>query len=261
MYKPIVFFDSGVGGLPYLTHLRDLIPWGNYIYVADSKNFPYGEKDEKNLINLVIELVTKILFRFNPQLIVVACNTATVTTLDKIREITSVPIVGVVPAIKTASALTKNGKIGVLATKRTVLGNYLENLIKEFSSKDEVYLIGASRIVTFVENEFNFTSDLSKKEFIEKSVYAFKELGIDTLVLGCTHFIHVEKEILEAFDNRVKIVDSREGVSNQIIRILKLKKNCDDSGAGFFYLTRNSLKNENYKIFCEKSFLEFKGEL
>lgn len=256
--RPILFFDSGIGGVPYLTHLREQIKDEKFVYIADSMNFPYGDKDRTELISIVTETIKSLVTKFNPKIIIIACNTASVTALDSVRSILEIPVVGVVPAIKTA-AQGESSKIGILATRRTVEGDYLKSLINEFSHGKEVIRLGASGIVNFVENNyFNSTYEESVK-FIKESVVKFSESRIDSMVLGCTHFIHVEKEIREAFNNSVEIVDSREGVTRQIIRVLKDNIYSGEDSYGEFYLTKEISNIDNYKFLCKREKLKYKG--
>lgn len=259
--NPIVFFDSGIGGLPYLIHLRDRLPNENYVYVADTKNFPYGEKSEKELKEIIINIITQIIASFKPKVIVVACNTASVTALNELRQTTTIPIVGVVPAIKTAASITKNNKIGILSTNRTAKGIYLKQLIEDFSANKEVYSVGASEIVSFVENELYKASEEKIQKFISKSVEFLKNKNVDSVVLGCTHFIHVEDALRNSFGNNVSIIDSREGVSNQIERVLSNRRLNSSYGVSQFYITSNIPNIDNYQVFCDDYGLNFEGEL
>lgn len=260
MNSPIIFFDSGIGGLPYLVHLRDRIPWENFIYVADSKNFPYGDKSEDLLKKIITETIGNIINEFKPKVIVLACNTASVTALNELRQSTKVPIVGVVPAIKTAASVTKNNKIGILATNRTAGGEYLKNLIKKFSSGKDVYPVGASDIVNFVERDYFSATKESVDSFISRAVSALKEHDVDSVVLGCTHFIHVAGEISVALGNNITVIDSREGVSNQTERVIVQKTDRNMRGFGHFYITKKIDDCRNYRSLCRDSKLEFKGE-
>lgn len=258
--SPILFFDSGIGGLPYLTHLKKMLPGENFIYVADSKNFPYGDKDEQDLVEIITETVNSVVSKFNPKAVVIACNTASVIALEELRRDRDIPIVGVVPAIKTASSITKNNKIGILATNRTVKGEYLGNLIKEFSIDKDVVKVGASEIVTFVERDYWSSKKDYIIKFIRKSVKDFLTSGVDSVVLGCTHFIHVANEIKEVLGDDVNVIDSRDGVSNQVLRVIELSDNKSD-GIGEFYLTKEINDCRNYRFLCEKADLDFKGEI
>lgn len=261
MNKPIVFFDSGIGGLPYLVDLRERLPWENYIYVADTKNFPYGNKEEKLLKILIIDTIKNIIKKFNPKVIVIACNTASVTALKELRGITSIPIVGVVPAIKTASNLTKNKRIGILATKRTVEGEYLKKLIIDYSSENKVFLVGASDIVEFVERDFYNATPKVKQDFINNAVADLKLHDVDSVVLGCTHFLHVAEEIRLALGDNVHIIDSRSGVSKQTERVIKLEENKVHYGYGMFFMTKELDNNKSYRFLCINSKLDYKGEI
>lgn len=257
----ILFFDSGIGGVPYLSHLRDRLPGEDFIYIADSKNFPYGEKDKNQLISILTTTIGLLIERFNPKIIVIACNTASVTALKDLRSITSIPIVGVVPAIKTAAQQEDSDRIGILATKRTISGEYLQDLINKFSGGKEVVKLGASGIVTFVENDYFNSENHVVRKYIKDSVSHLLNNKVDSVVLGCTHFIHVEKEIKDAFNQKVKIIDSREGVTNQIIRVLNSNLSGKTKGSSCFYQTMMINRVDNYKLLCKKEGLEYKGEL
>ena len=258
--RPIIFFDSGIGGLPYLSHLKERLPDENYIYVADSKNFPYGEKSSSFLIEAITEAITGIIDKFDPKVIVLACNTASVTALKHLRTLISIPIVGVVPAIKTAAATTKNNKIGILATNRTVEGEYLNNMIDEFSLDKVVFKVGASDIVDFVENRYYKTPKKSIQNYIDNSLVQLKESDVDSVVLGCTHFIHVSKEIKKFLGDGVSVIDSRIGVSNQVERVL-ISRNNKKSGLDLFYLTKKIKDSSSYIQLCQEAGLEYKGAL
>ncbi|MGL1894125.1 MAG: glutamate racemase [Spirochaetaceae bacterium] len=261
MDKPIVFYDSGIGGIPYLTYLRDQIPYEDFIYVADNNNFPYGDKPEEVILEIITNIIKRIVKTFSPKVIVIACNTATVTALDVLRTIIDIPLVGVVPAIKTAASVTKNNKIGILATNRTVNGSYLKQLIDNFSSDKEVFLVGASELVQFVEDKYYNSSTKNIDRFISKSVSKLKIYDVDSVVLGCTHFIHVAIEINKALGKNVNIIDSREGVSNQVLRVITSKKNKNNSGSSHFYLTKEIDLCKNYRSLCMKSKLKYIGEI
>lgn len=257
--KPIVFFDSGIGGLPYLVHLREQLPGEDYIYLADSKHFPYGNRDAQDLKVIITSTVKRIITHFNPKCIVIACNTASVTALDDLRQITDIPVVGVVPAVKTASQRTTNNKIGVLATKRTVEGQYLQQLIDDHSHDKEVFTIGASDIVNFVENELYNASEDDIHNFIMNSVEELIKNDVDSVVLGCTHFIHVNSEISRAFGENVEVIDSRDGVSRQILRVLDKKHQDSREGVALFYTTMEQIDSSSYRGLCSSAGLNFKG--
>ena len=247
---PIAFIDSGVGGLPYLQWVKDKLPLENFFYLADTDNFPYGEKTQEEIVEIVLEAVKKLYNEGLPKLLVIACNTASVTALDRVRKELNIPVVGVVPAVKPAAEISKNKRIGVLATERTVNGSYLEELINDFASTCHVEKIAGSGIVRFVENDF-FDSDLNRKnQIIEYAVSQFQDKNVDTIVLGCTHFIYISEFLQDKLGSDIKIIDSREGVGNQIIHILENGKMLSETKVeDRFFCTGNDFK-DSYRKFA-----------
>lgn len=213
----ILFIDSGIGGLSILKYFLDMERNVNVIYFADTLNYPYGEKDEKIIGNILVNIYNSLKNEFNISLIVIACNTASVSALDFLRSHVLIPIIGTVPAIKPASQITKNNKIGLIATETTVRLNYIQNLIKEFAKNKEVFIKASSKLVDAAEN---FYSTEKIQQILEKELSFFLEKDIDTLVLGCTHYSFLIEDIDIFFDHKVKILDSREGVSKRIFQLL-----------------------------------------
>lgn len=260
--SPIVFIDSGIGGLPYLVHLKPLMPRETFIYIADNKNFPYGSRSKESVTELVLTLVKTLSQMCHPKLIVIACNTASVTALDEVRREFDIPIVGVVPAVKTASEVTKNKRIGVLATERTANGEYLIDLINRFAGGQEVVRVAGGNIVDFVEKEYYISEREDREAVLAPSVSLFKEAGVDSVVLGCTHFLHIAKEIEELLGEEVQVIDSRAGVSRQVMKIIKERElEADIKKEDSFYLTEITEAEENYKFLAARAGLDFKGVL
>ncbi len=256
---PIAFIDSGVGGLPYLQWVKDKLPLENFYYLADSKNFPYGEKSQSEIVDLVLNAVKQLNSKGNPKLLVIACNTASVTALDSVRRILNIPVVGVVPAVKSAAELSENKRIGVLATKRTVQGAYLQDLIKDFAPTCHVEKVSGSGIVRFVENDYLKSDNLRINLIIEDAVLQFREAGVDTVVLGCTHFIYITDQLKKQMGEKIRIVDSRNGVGRQIIHILKENDLFSDNKTDdCFYCTAES-SAESYRLFAKMFGLEYCG--
>ncbi len=131
---PVAFLDSGVGGLPYLAHARKHLRGQRFVYVADRENFPYGEKSRPEIIEAALAVAGRLIEREHPRLVVVACNTMSVVALAELRARFHVPFVGVVPAVKPAASLSRKKRVGVLATRQTVEGDYLRNLIGQHAS-------------------------------------------------------------------------------------------------------------------------------
>lgn len=219
--EPVAFLDSGVGGLPYLAHARSFLPGRRMVYVADRQNFPYGEKSRPQIIAATLSVADRLIRREHPSLIVVACNTMSVVALEELRSHYSVPFVGVVPAVKPAASLSRRKRVGVLATRRTVEGEYLHGLIQRHAAGCEVVSLSSGPLVEFVETELYRTAAAERQERVRQEVDRFTTEGIDALVLGCTHFLHLEGEFRALLEARgIRLVDSREGVSRQARRVL-----------------------------------------
>ncbi len=220
---PIVYLDSGIGGIPYMVHCHELLRKHHYIYVADCEHFPYGEKPGKELQTILTDVVGEIISKYNPQLLVLACNTASVTTLETLRRSYSLPLVGVVPAVKPASLNSKSGKIALLVTERTAVEEYLLDLISQFASDHNVHTVIAGGIVSAIERYCNSLSHALHNRIIEESSKVVKELQdmeIDTLVLGCTHFTYILNYLRSQLDPRIAIIDSRTGISRRVAALL-----------------------------------------
>lgn len=256
---PIAFIDSGVGGLPYLQWVKEKLPRENFIYFADRKNFPYGEKTKEEIVNIVLHVVRSLHNGNKPKMLVIACNTASVTSLDAVRDAFDIPVIGVVPAVKPAAEISNNRRIGVLATERTVRGMYLQDLIDKFASSCHIEKVGAGGIVRFVENSyFNATMD-EKVSIIEESVNQFLEADVDVVVLGCTHFIYLTDLLKKKLGKFVQVIDSRDGVGNQVIKVLK-EKNMLSTGKtrDIFYCSAEQERG-SYKQFASLFNLEYCG--
>ncbi|MBN2737872.1 MAG: glutamate racemase [Spirochaetales bacterium] len=258
--RPIVFFDSGVGGLPYLRLAQERLPSESFIYVCDSKNFPYGTKSAEELCSLILMTNQRIVDCFNPKAVVVACNTASVVALGALREAFDIPFIGVVPAVKPAVEKAGGKRIAVIATQQTTENDYLRALIHDFAPENHVLTIGANFLVDLVENHlFSSTSE----ERIKKMQLVIDQLRaeeIDTIVLACTHFILLESDFRQALGPLVKIIDSRDGVVRQLIRVLEnhslLVLNKDPVKEMWLTLVKESHK---YKLFAEKFDLDYRG--
>jgi glutamate racemase len=218
--KPIVFFDSGIGGLTYLVHARESLPLEDFIYVADRKNFPYGDKPSGRVLELVGNTIGRIVRQFNPKAVVVACNTASVIALSFLRGEFEIPFVGVVPAVKPAAENSKRRKIGIFATNRTVNDSYTENLIRDFAEDCTVVSYPGSDTVSYIEKSYFFQTGDERSGYISGLSSRFIQDGIDSLVLGCTHFVYISELLQEKMKDSIEVIDSRRGVTRQLIRVL-----------------------------------------
>ena len=203
----IGIFDSGVGGYTALSEVRRLSKSIDVIYLADTKNAPYGTKTEEELVSLVSRDID-VLERAGAEKILIACCTASTVypLIGKGRQSLSVPII--LPAAKRAMELTENGKIGVIATERTVLSRAFSNALSGY----DVFEASAQRLVSLVESgERDGRLGGDARQYLKDLLFPLSEKGIDTLILGCTHFPHLEKEINKILPRVRTVSPSREG--------------------------------------------------
>lgn len=226
--SPIGVFDSGVGGLSVLRHIRAQLPNEDLIYFADSGHAPYGEKTEQYVVDRSLAIAAFLLER-GAKALVVACNTATVAAIKAVRaRYPDLPVVGVEPGLKPAAAATRNGKVGVLATARTLKGEKFLQLREQISaaSKAEFLLQPAVGLVDQIE-----LGDLQTPvidSMLEKYVAPLLEQGADTLVLGCTHYPFVQTGIERVLRDHgrqdVILIDTGDAVARQLVRLLDAAK-------------------------------------
>ncbi len=218
MHRPILFVDSGIGGLPYLSALRVAAPYYKYTYIADREHFPYGLRSEHNLISIMERLLKRVVVHYQPLLVIIACNTASLTTIDIMRERFAVPFVGVVPAIKPAAKLSRKKNIALLSTTHSSHAEYLERLLNRYASDCQVSILMADHLVKMIEHrQPRWDADAIEIEDIAGRV---KETGADTCVLGCTHFVVIQDIIKKRLPDDVRLVDSCRGVVDHALRLI-----------------------------------------
>ena len=213
----ILLLDSGVGGLSILDELLALMPSLHIHYIADQKHFPYGEKSEDWLNERVLNVLTRHTNKHPCDVIVIACNTASTATLDTLRSHFKIPIVGVVPAIKTAASASETKQIGVLATPGTVKRSYLKNLIQEFAPEHQVKLVGSTELVKMAETAIEGTPPCPQT--INDIIKPFIDEPCDQVVLGCTHF-PLLKQHLSDLAPKIQWVDSGKAVAKRVQSLL-----------------------------------------
>ena len=186
----ILLFDSGLGGLTVFREVKAARPDANFIYVADDAGFPYGNLDEDRLVERVIEVVGRAISEHSPDLVVVACNTASTLALGELRIRFRVPFVGTVPAIKPACAQSASKRVAVLGTQATVGREYTHALIREFGSGCDVHLVGSTRLAACAEAELAGApvADAAIAGEIARCFIDKDGRRTDTVVLACTHY-------------------------------------------------------------------------
>ena len=258
----IVFLDSGIGGLPYLEWVRSHRPGLSLSYVADTANFPYGESAEAKTRKAVAATAERIFSAGTPGMLVIACNTASVTALEEVRKFAPCPVVGTVPAVKSAAGLPGPGPMGVLATQGTVNSPYLERLIASFAPDRDVVRVAAGDIVRYVEERWLEKGEDGAMPVMERALRELKSKGVGSVVLGCTHYLHVMDPIANFLGGGVVLVDSRDGVGRRILSLLdRGEAVVGTGGGGSFHVTALLPNSGRYREFAVRFGLEWAGEL
>jgi glutamate racemase len=241
--RPIAIFDSGIGGLPYLTAARACLPAESFIYIADRAGFPYGTKSREEVRGIVLRLVSRIVGAYAPKAIVIACNTASQVALEAARRAhPGLPIVGTVPAVKPAAERSRSGVIGIMATAGAVEDPYLDSLVARYAKGLSVFREGAQELVSFVERRSAVAGKEERREAVAPYVRRLVDRGADEIVLACTHFLHLREEIAELAGPTVEVVDSRAGV------VKRLKQVLTEEAYGLFVLTGDEAFEPEYGL-------------
>ncbi|MBV4368702.1 glutamate racemase [Erwinia sp. BNK-24-b] len=217
----VLVFDSGVGGLSVYDEIRQLLPDLHYIYAFDNVAFPYGEKSEEFIVERVVEIVTAVTRTYPLALVVIACNSASTVTLPALRERFDFPVVGVVPAIKPAARLTRNGIVGLLATRGTVKRPYTHELVKRFARECKTEMLGSAELVELAEAKLQ-GKDVPLEEIkrILQPWLRMKEPP-DTVVLGCTHFPLLADELQQVLPEGTRLIDSGAAIARRTAWLLE----------------------------------------
>ncbi|XBC38157.1 MAG: glutamate racemase [Buchnera aphidicola (Floraphis choui)] len=231
----ILIFDSGLGGLSIYKKIKNYFPYANYIYAFDNEKFPYGNKKESFIITRCLKIIYSISNIINITIAIVACNTASITSLPTLQHYFNFPIIGIIPNIKKAVKITKNNIIGLLATKTTINNYNIQRTISSLSPNFIIKTLHNENLVKIAEKKlkYNFT-ELKLINNILKPWYLTKNKP-DTIILGCTHFYFLKNEIRHLFSKNINIIDSNINISKKIWSILK----------------NNIVRNENIAFFSK----------
>jgi glutamate racemase len=247
--RPIIIFDSGVGGLSVLGEVRRLLPNAPIVYAVDSAGFPYGTKDPAEVAARVPALLGRLAKRYDPLLIVIACNTASTIALDAVRAALDLPVVGTVPAIKPAAARSRTRAIGVLGTAATIIQPYVDRLAAEFAADCTVIRHASHELVELAEAKL-------RGESTQLSAYArildglFAQPGgerIDVIVLACTHFPLVEAELAAAAPRPLAFVDGKEGIARRVAWLTRDQQWPDSPSEGIAVFTGPAERAEAFR--------------
>jgi glutamate racemase len=219
--RPLLLFDSGVGGLSVLAEVRKALPAAPIVYVADNAGFPYGTKSEAELTARVPALLGRLAERYRPRLIAIACNTASTITLAHVRAALDLPIVGTVPAIKPAAEQSRTRVIGVLGTDATVRQPYVDDLSARFAADCLVLRHGSAALVQLAEATLH-GADTPDSAYADVLAGLLDQPGgdrIDTIVLACTHFPLVADRLAAVAPRALRFVDGAAGIARRIVHL------------------------------------------
>jgi len=234
--QPIGVFDSGVGGLSIWNEIHRLLPNETSIYLADSLNAPYGERNKQEITRLSVKN-TELLLSKGAKIIVVACNTATTNAIDHLRAQYDVSFIGIEPATKPAAISTKTGKIGILATKGTLASELYLNTSSKYRGDVEIIQTVGTGLVQIIESGV----PKDAKPLLKKYLAPMVEAGVDNIVLGCSHYPFLIDTIRTIIPEGINIIDSGEPVARQTERVLRSEKLLnEDTSLGFHHFYTNA---------------------
>lgn len=215
---PIGVFDSGIGGLTVLKEIITALPYEDTLYLGDTARLPYGTKSEETVVKYSIEN-TRFLLKYNIKLLVVACNTASAVSLSQLRKQFTIPIIGVIEAgARAAASTTKNGKVGIIGTETTVSSSAYTKAIREINADIETFGQSCPLFVPLVEE--GWIDDDITLTIAERYLVVLKDKGIDTLVLGCTHYPLLKGIIQKVMGDSVRLIDSAEETASEVKEVL-----------------------------------------
>ncbi|CCF19756.1 glutamate racemase [Pseudorhizobium banfieldiae] len=229
--KPVLMFDSGIGGLTVLREARVLMPERRFVYVADDAGFPYGGWDEEQLRERIVTLFGGLIERYDPEIAVIACNTASTLVLGDLRSaFPQTPFVGTVPAIKPAAERTRSGLISVLATPGTVKRQYTRDLIGDWASKVHVRLVGSERLAGLAETYMRegFVDESAVRDEIALCFIEQDGRRTDIVVLACTHYPFLVNRMRKTAPWPVDWIDPAEAIARRALSLLPKERRPDE---------------------------------
>ncbi len=241
--KPIGIFDSGIGGTSIWAAIHHLLPNEKTIYLADSKNAPYGQKSKAEIVALS-KKNTEFLLKMDCKLIVVACNTATTNAIQELRAKYSIPFIGIEPAIKPAATNSKTQTIGILATQGTLNSELFHKTTEKFQHTKIIEQVGHG-LVQLIESGKMESPEMTK--LLHSYLDPMIEANIDYLVLGCSHYPYLIPQIKKILPGHIQIIDFGEAVAKQTQNVLKEKVgfSSNEKNKPVFY------SNSNPKVLSE----------
>jgi glutamate racemase len=232
--RPVIVFDSGLGGLSVLAPIREMLPRRRLVYVADDAGFPYGDREEAALVGRIVGLMEDLVAAHDPAAVVIACNTASTLVLPALRDRFSFPFVGTVPAIKPAAERTKTGIVAVLATPGTMKRDYTRELIRQFASLCHVRLVGAPELAGFAEAYLR-GEPVDAAALAGQIAPCFVEIEgrqTDIVVLACTHYPFLAAHLAAAAPWPVEWLDPAPAIARRLVAVLGAEASGTGQGGG-----------------------------
>lgn len=220
--RPVLVFDSGIGGLSVLREARVLMPGRRFVYVADDAGFPYGDWEEAALSARIVALFEGLIARYDPAMALIACNTASTIVLPALRQAFSdLPFVGTVPAIKPAAERTRSGLVSVLATPGTVKRQYTRDLIRDYADKVHVRLVGSEHLAGLAETYMRrgFVDEAAVAAEIAPCFVDLEGRRTDIVVLACTHFPFLVNRMRKVAPWPVDWIDPAEAIARRALAV------------------------------------------
>ncbi len=253
--RPVGFFDTGVGGISVLKRAMEIMPKENYIYFGDSKNAPYGTRPVEEVKTLTYDAI-EFLLEKGAKAIVVACNTATSVAIESLRKkYKSIPIIGVEPALKPAVEMRHEGKIIIMATPITLVEKKFNNLVINYGKNSEIEPLPCAGLVELIESGITEGEELN--HFLTEKLEKYLNSKIAAIVLGCTHYPFINRELQKVVGENVPIIDGSEGTAKELKRKL-VEHNLlnEENGEGtveiYNSLDRKEIVDFSYKLLYGK---------
>ncbi|QJC35817.1 glutamate racemase [Enterobacteriaceae endosymbiont of Donacia sparganii] len=251
----IFIFDSGLGGITIYNYIKNIFFNTNIIYLLDNKYFPYGNKSKNFILQRLIKILKKISNSYNISLAILACNTASVSSLPQIKKYFNFPIIGVTPVINLAIQKTKNNVIGFLATNTTLKNSKIQKKINFLNKKYIIKTISSSKLVFLAEKKllgYKIIIDEIKKIFL--SWFTLK-IFPDTIILGCTHFPLIINELKTIFPKNISFLDSKKNILLKLKKIINYNEIISSKKKNIvFYTKTNKFINKIKFFFLKKGF-------
>ncbi|WP_425619642.1 glutamate racemase [Buchnera aphidicola] len=250
----MLIFDSGIGGLSILKTIKMIFPNIHYIYILDNEVFPYGNKTEHFIIHRIITIIKKIKKIYPINIVLIACNTVSTVALSFLKKTFNFPIIGIFPDINAAEKITKNHIIGLIATKKTIQSSYTQKLVYEKSFNNAIKIISTNQLALIAEKKIRKIA-FSKLD-LKKILTPWINLSIkpDTIILGCTHFTFLKKEIKESLhlSSSINFIDSRQKMLFALQNYLHKLKNHQNIQQNIFLYSKNDQYLKQLLFFLKK---------